>query len=329
MASIKNYSGVPDFLYRPALPMTEDMNTEPVLKLERKDNVPHELPPNKDGMNMLELYLTEGGQRRYLVVEQSSQTLQLLHLPDLEHVEVDVRTVNEQIAKGRAHWFDLPPNLDERIIAKSVQWETYRYSYSRKMVNIALTKLGRPEMLPRELAENVAKKREKLSAMGKAKSANNPIFRGIGVVDTIVQILKDGGGTVEEMFAKLKVKFPDPEKGTIATIRTQLARLPKQGKLVIHHDKATKRYWADGSTPTPPAQKDLFKRITGVFDPAVDAIAEMPKSDFVEQIAKQKAREKEYIANPVIGKVDRKKITKGTPAPVAKKKGKASKKKKG
>lgn len=74
-----------------------------------------------------------------------------------------------------------------------------------------------------------------------------------------------------------------------ATIRTQLNRLPKQGRLVIL--KEGDRYRADGSVAAPPVEK-----IEGQPIPV-----EVSKSDFIEQVHKQKAREKEYTESPLVG----------------------------
>lgn len=311
-----DHNPIPGFLVRPRLmlPMTEDMNTEPVLDMtplsQRADNIPLKNPPNPTGMNMLELYLTEGGRRRYLVVSFDAFNMQLLHIPDLENVEIDIRTVNEQVALGKAHWFSLPPRLDERLINKAVAWEMYKFRYSRPLVNLALTNLGRPP-LDEPQSVKTAIDTGMITERKRGGGGGGAVNRGPGVISTLIDILKSGGGTIDEMYAKLVEAFPDREKlkpgGMKATIKTQLGRLPKEGKLVIQHEDG--KFWADGTEPTPPPLKTeggvfgLVKKLTGAFDPNVEAIANMPKSDFVEQVAKQKAREKEYIAHPPVGEL--------------------------
>lgn len=47
-----------------------------------------------------------------------------------------------------------------------------------------------------------------------------------GVIDTIVAVLKDGGGTIKEIAAKVAKKFPDREAdGILATTKIQMNRL--------------------------------------------------------------------------------------------------------
>lgn len=299
---------IPEFLKRERtpIPLTEDIDLSP--KLDgglRKDAIPHTEPPNgRDGLNVIEFYSNEGGQRRHLVVSIGHSKLQLLHLPDLEHTEAEVRDIEAQVKEGTAHWFDIPPNLADRLVNKSVQWEMYKFRYSRSLVNEALIKLG-VKPLPEPQAVTDA-----LGVQGEArreKQAASRAQRGPGVIDTIITILQEGGGTVDEMAAKLAAAFPDrAADGMKATIRTQLNRLPKSKGLAIL--KEGDRYRAEGSVPAKPAMP-LAQKIAGTFDPP----GERPGNDFIEQLHKQKSREKEYTEQPVVGKIDRKAKAKAKP----------------
>lgn len=260
---------IPPFLRRAKSPPKEDMDIEPVLKVERTDNVPHAIPPNADGMNMIELYLTDGGRRRYLVVRVGNQNVQLLHLPTLEHIEADLRGMNEQVTSGMAHWYELPPNLADRLIDKSVQLEMYRMRYSRALVSEALTNLGRP---PLPDPEPLAKAQTDGTLKPKSPGGRKAGTGGPGIIDTIIAILQGGGGTVDEIYVQLHAKFPDRGEGMKGTIKTQLRRLKKQGRLDVKHEGA--RFYAD-PVDGGPAPKPV-------------------KNDYADQLKHQESIEKEY-----------------------------------
>lgn len=319
---------IPAFLRkdRPTpIPMTEDVGVNiPLVK--RKDLIPHDGPVNPDGLNVVEFYSTEGGRRRYLVVNINQQTMDLLHLPDLESSSASIRDINDQVEAGSAHWFDIPPNLAQRLLDKAAQWEFYKFRYSRSLVNAALMKLGVPPLEMPQLEAAIAQaqasgviKEKAPSGFAAKTKAKGP--GGMGVIDTIIAILQEGGGTVPEMAAKLAARFPDRDpNGMTATIRTQLNRLPKQGKVKIV--KEGDRYRADGAAPAAP-MGDLSppkKAEDAPFNPEIDRLAAIPKNDFVEQVHKQKAREREYLEQPVTGKLA-KRATPGR-AKKSKKKGK-------
>jgi hypothetical protein len=68
--------------------------------------------------------------------------------------------------------------------------------------------------------------RNKIKETVKAKKAK--VAKAPGVIDVIVALLKDGGGTIEALSTKLAKKFPDRKaEGLSATIRVQMNRLPK------------------------------------------------------------------------------------------------------
>jgi len=57
---------------------------------------------------------------------------------------------------------------------------------------------------------------------------------GPGVIATIIEVLRNGGGTVEEITDALAKKFPERDaKGMGTTVRIQVKRLPKSGKLKV------------------------------------------------------------------------------------------------
>lgn len=325
------------------LPMTEDVGVNVPLT-KRKDLVPHEGPVNPDGLNVVEFYSNEGGRRRHLVVNINAQTLDLLHLPDLESSEASIRDINNQVEAGSAHWFDIPPNLAQRILDKAAQWEFFKFKYDRNLVNAALLKLGVKPLDTPILDAAIAKAKEQGVITEKKPSAAQLAARekfaggasgrraagpgGLGVVDTIILILNEGGGTVPEIAAKLAARFPERDaSGMTATIRTQLNRLPKQGKLKIV--KEGDRYRADGAAPAQPMEGvDATNKKTVEAAKKGDHVASidpqpMPKSDFIEQVHKQKAREREYLEQPVVGKL----VKRHSPGS-SKKKAKAKSKKK-
>jgi len=56
----------------------------------------------------------------------------------------------------------------------------------------------------------------------------------VGVIDTIVAILKKGGGTIEQIGANFAKKFPDRKvEGMKATTRIQMSRLRTEKGLKI------------------------------------------------------------------------------------------------
>lgn len=328
--------GMPTALKRErktTLPATENMNTTPRLVVNNK---PLELP--SEGMNILETSLHAGtneetGVRRYLVVSMGTKVAKLLHIPDLEHVEVEVRYINDRIANGKAHWFALPSNLGQRLIDKSVQWEMHGIRYSRALLNEALTNLGMPA-LPEPAAfkaieGTVAHEKATRRAIAKGE-------RGPGVIETIVKLLREGGGTIDELLQGLMTAFPDRGPTMRNTIKTQLNRLPKQGKLEIK--RVGDRYMASDVDPNARVAAELTTVINAKSPPATltiqgaaskaDALAKgtMPaQNDFQQEVIKQKAREEHYSKCPT-GKHAKAKPTNKS-RKVAK--GKAKSKKKG
>jgi hypothetical protein len=75
-------------------------------------------------------------------------------------------------------------------------------------------------------------------ATGTAQEAQEEAATGttptkVGVIDTLKNLLLAGGGTVDELFDALAKKFPDRGAGMKTTIRIQVVRLHKDGKLVV------------------------------------------------------------------------------------------------
>jgi hypothetical protein len=71
---------------------------------------------------------------------------------------------------------------------------------------------------------------KKTKTNGKAKNAQ---AKQPGVIAELINLLKSGGGTVEQLLAKLMKKFPGRGEAMKGTIKTQLSRLGKTGKLKI------------------------------------------------------------------------------------------------
>lgn len=198
--------------------------------------------PDPQGLNYIELYANEGGIRRFLVVSMRGKTAHLLYIPDLTHTTVEVRQLHQDVTTGKAKWFAVPPNLAARLSEKAQKWEGYGFRFSRNLVNEALIGLG---AAPLPISEEMATTSTR--SANKEKKASVP--KGPGVIDALIEILKNGGGTVDEMLKSLMERFPDRGEKMIGTIRTQLNRLPKQGKLEIDKEGNPPRYFAKGSTP--------------------------------------------------------------------------------
>lgn len=75
----------------------------------------------------------------------------------------------------------------------------------------------------------------KSTSSGKDRAQKAP--KSGGVIDAIVQILRNGGGTVNEIFEQLKVRFPDRGDGMKTTVSIQVKRLHDSGKVVVKREK--------------------------------------------------------------------------------------------
>jgi hypothetical protein len=71
--------------------------------------------------------------------------------------------------------------------------------------------------------------RNKITTTWKADKAKKAkVAKAPGVIDTIVAVLKDGGGSLETIVAKVQKKFPDRKADGLAkTCRVQMNRLSK------------------------------------------------------------------------------------------------------
>jgi len=79
--------------------------------------------------------------------------------------------------------------------------------------------------------EDMAKAATKKAATKKAPPKKDKAPKGPGVIDTIVDVLKNGGGTITEIAAKVHKQFKDRElDGITATVKIQVNRLmlPKE-----------------------------------------------------------------------------------------------------
>ena len=61
-----------------------------------------------------------------------------------------------------------------------------------------------------------------------AKAAEPVVEKKLGVIAVLIAKLKDGGGTVQELFEHLKTVFPDRGDGMLTTVKVQLQALPKR-----------------------------------------------------------------------------------------------------
>src|SRR3954468_20815390 len=71
------------------------------------------------------------------------------------------------------------------------------------------------------------------SAAKTAKVAPAPASpaKGPGVIARLIHHLQHGGGTAQELFEKLKADFPERGEGMLTTVKIQVKRLHKAGKL--------------------------------------------------------------------------------------------------
>lgn len=103
----------------------------------------------------------------------------------------------------------------------------------------------------KEADKAAAKKaKEEEAAAKKAKETKSP-----GVITSIMGLLTSGRKhTVDELYEALSKQFPDRGEGMKTTVRIQLVRLQKEGKLVVHSEDrvdsegkkvAGKNYWGE------------------------------------------------------------------------------------
>jgi hypothetical protein len=99
------------------------------------------------------------------------------------------------------------------------------------------------QFMPKALKSKAPAKPEALGLMGQPTHAlDRAPGQAPGVIASIVEFLKDGGGTVVELTARLAERFPDrPAKGMMTTCRIQLVRLHKTGKLAITSEQVEGR----------------------------------------------------------------------------------------
>jgi len=74
--------------------------------------------------------------------------------------------------------------------------------------------------------------------------AATPTPGGPGVIAALIDLLRNGGGTVEELYGKLAERFPDRARdkgGMRTTVKIQLKRLPAKGKLAITSEQVEGR----------------------------------------------------------------------------------------
>ncbi len=78
-----------------------------------------------------------------------------------------------------------------------------------------------------------------------------PSGKAPGVIAAIIDLLRDGGGTVEEIYGKLAERYPErasAKGGMRTTVKIQVKRLPATGKLVVNAEEVAGRgivYTAD------------------------------------------------------------------------------------
>ena len=77
-----------------------------------------------------------------------------------------------------------------------------------------------------------------------APGSDAPGLRAPGVIATLVELLREGGGTRAELYEKLAARFPDratAKGGLRTTIQIQLKKLHQSGKLPITTEEIESR----------------------------------------------------------------------------------------
>lgn len=70
----------------------------------------------------------------------------------------------------------------------------------------------------------------------KAAPATATSAKGPGVIARLIHHLQHGGGTAQELFERLKADFPERGDGMLTTVKIQVTRLHKVGKLAIRKE---------------------------------------------------------------------------------------------
>jgi hypothetical protein len=88
-----------------------------------------------------------------------------------------------------------------------------------------------------------ATRKPKIAPKAPAPAPTTP-GQGPGVIAALIEALRDGGGTIEELYAKLAARFPErasTKGGMRTTVKIQLKRLPATGKLTIESEEVEGR----------------------------------------------------------------------------------------
>lgn len=83
---------------------------------------------------------------------------------------------------------------------------------------------------PRKTKEKKVAKTAKLAKASNKKASTKPEKKGVGVIDSIVAILQDGGGTVMQIAQKVAKKTNREYEKVLATCKIQMNRLEKPKK---------------------------------------------------------------------------------------------------
>lgn len=126
-------------------------------------------------------------------------------------------------------------------------------------------KVAKAEAAANAKAEKEAEKEAAKAAKAEERAAKKvKAPKPTGVIGSLIELLTDGTQrTVDELHAELLEKFPERGEGMKTTVRVQLARLGKEGRLVVHaedrHDDEGKRlvgknYWGESVASDTEAQ---------------------------------------------------------------------------
>lgn len=174
------------------------------------------------------------------------------------HSEAEKSSKNDYYAAEQAEKVESPAEMKKRAAAEA--------KAEKEAAKVAKAEAVATAKAEKEQAKADAKAARDEARAAKATTAKAP--RAEGVIGSLIGLLTDGNmRTVDELYDALAEKFPDRGEGMKTTVRVQLARLGKEGRLVVHaedrHDAEGKKlvgknYWGESvSSPTSGVEEEV------------------------------------------------------------------------
>jgi hypothetical protein len=143
------------------------------------------------------------------------------HVDGFPDLETAIDALWTKLCQSKRDSDEPPPGTEPAAEAATTESTEASTEENSTMATNGKTKVSRGKG-PQKAAKKTAKK-----ATGEKKP---------GVISTIVDILKNGGGTAEQIADKLAKKFPDRKRdGMLTTVKIQLTRLVDAGKVKKIH----------------------------------------------------------------------------------------------